>query len=75
MFPRSLSLLVVASLAVSAAAVWANPVFVNIGTTDGNAEAWPTGVSAGGAAVMQGLQSGGYYYRTWIIIPAARPGP
>ncbi len=62
MFHRSLLTLVATSLAVSAGALRANPLFVDLSATDGNTQAWPTGVSAGGAVVMQGLQSTRGYY-------------
>ncbi len=62
MFHRCLSLLLVTSLAVSAGAAWANAVCVDISATDANAKAWPTGVCASGAVVMQGMQTSGSYY-------------
>ncbi len=62
MLSRCLLFFLVASLAVSAGALRANPLFVDISATDGNTQAWPTGVSAGGAVVMQGLQSTRGYF-------------
>ena len=65
--PRCLSLVVVASLAVSAGPAWASGVFVDISATDANAKVWPTGVSTSGAVVMQGLNTSGYNYTYYNI--------
>ena len=58
MFHRSVLLFVIALLTVSGGAAWAFDVFVNINAksaiSGSDLSAYPTGVSAGGACVLQG---------------------
>ena len=67
MFHRSVLLFVTALLTVSGGAAWAFDVFVDINAKSAisgrDLSAYPTGVSSGGACVLQGAQgsSANYY--------------
>jgi probable HAF family extracellular repeat protein len=76
MLRRYLPLVVVASLAVPGGAAWAFSAFVDLSATDGYTQAAPTGVAAGGVAVLQGELSTTYptlFYHTFLY-PGASDG-
>ena len=63
MFHRCILLFVIASLAVSGGAAWATSIFVNVNAhnalSNRDLQAWPAGVSAGGAVVLPGATDHG----------------
>jgi probable HAF family extracellular repeat protein len=76
MVRRCLLFLAVASLAVPGGAAWAFSAFVDLSATDGYEQATPTGVAAGGVAVLQGELSTTYptlFYHT-LLYPGASNG-
>ena len=76
MLRRSVLTLAVLPLAVSAGTAWATSLFFDMSATDGNWQAWPTGVSPTGGVIMNGMSTGtqaGYYYTPYAF-PAGTAG-
>ncbi len=74
MFHRCLLILAVASLALFGGPAWASSVFVNMSATDGNLQAWPTGISPTGGVIMQGYYPSQSQYYTPYAYPAGTAG-
>ena len=70
MFHRSLLILAIFSLTLSAGAAWANSVFVDMSDTNANLKAWPTGVSAAGGVILEGYYASSGTYRFPYVYPA-----
>ena len=78
MFHRYLLLFVVASLTVSGRTAWAFDVFVDVNaknaSTTADLQAYPTGVSPGGACVLQGATASNASYYDVCYYPGGPAG-